>query len=190
MTARILLFLVLKRRIKRFKWEISCSKTQHDVNVSALLITNLTIDKCRDSMKYERNLAIALIKKKEENIEAAEISKIAHLALARKSDIVRVVKFLKSTFQKQNICKPYNPQNLYISRIYRFRRFRSHVQPASGVHINRHVLGYRLRASQTMTTFHAMIVSARRKSLIHATRILDDQTRERTYAFVRKKRQT
>lgn len=36
-------------------------------------------------MKYERNLAIALIKKKEENIEAAEISKIAHLALARKS---------------------------------------------------------------------------------------------------------
>lgn len=85
MTARILLFLVLKRRIKRFKWEISCSKTEHDVNVSALLITNLTIDKCRDSMKYERNLAIALIKKKEENIEAAELSKIAHLALARKS---------------------------------------------------------------------------------------------------------
>lgn len=109
MTARILLFLVLKRRIKRFKWEISCSKTQHDVNVSALLITNLTIDKCRDSMKYERNLAIALIKRKGENIEAAELSKIAHLALARKSDIVRVVKFLKSTFQKQNICKPYNP---------------------------------------------------------------------------------
>lgn len=36
-------------------------------------------------MKYERNLAIALIKKKEENIEAAELSKIAHLALARKS---------------------------------------------------------------------------------------------------------
>lgn len=36
-------------------------------------------------MKYERNLAIALIKRKGENIEAAELSKIAHLALARKS---------------------------------------------------------------------------------------------------------
>lgn len=61
-------------------------------------------------MKYERNLAIALVKKTEENIEAAEISKIAHLALARRSKtLVRVVKFLKSTFQKQNMCKPYNP---------------------------------------------------------------------------------
>lgn len=45
-------------------------------------------------------------------------------------------------------------------------------RPASGVQANRHVAG-RLRASQTMTTFHAMIVSARRKSLMDAAGIRD-----------------
>lgn len=49
---------------------------------------------------------------------------------------------------------------------------RSHVQAASGVRVNRHVLG-RLR-TQTMTaTTSSMIVSARRKSLTHAARITD-----------------
>lgn len=189
MTAKILLLLVLKRRIKRFKSEISCSKTRRErKRVIDYELNNRQVQRFDE---IRTKLGDCAGKKDGGKYRSSRDIKNCTSRVSQKiKDIVRVVKFLKSTFQKQNMCKPYNPQNLYISRTYRFRRFRSHVQPASGVHINRHVLGYRLRASQTMTTFHAMIVSARRKSLIHAARILDDQTRERTYAFVRKKRQT